>query len=158
MLLNCGVGEDSWDSLGLQGDPISPSWRRSDLGVLWKDLCWSWNPHTLATWCKELTHWEKTSCLQRLLLGGEGDDRGWNGWMASSARWIWVWVSSRSWWWTGKPGELQSMVSQSRTWLSNWTELNWTESASYWHAKREISRGESNKNFKYLPSDEYIYL
>ena len=56
MLLNCGVGEDSWESLGLPGDPSSPFWRRSVLGVLWKDWCWSWNSNTLATWCKELTH------------------------------------------------------------------------------------------------------
>ena len=56
MLLNCGVGEDSWESLGLQGDPTSPSWRRSVLSVHWKDWCWSWNSNTLATWCKELTN------------------------------------------------------------------------------------------------------
>ena len=56
MLLNCGVGEDSWESLGLQWDPTSPSWRRSVLGVHWKDWCWSWNSSTLATWCEELTH------------------------------------------------------------------------------------------------------
>ena len=48
MLLNCGVGEDSWESLGLQGDPTSPSWRRSVQGVHWKDGCWSWNSNTLA--------------------------------------------------------------------------------------------------------------
>ena len=59
MLLNCGVGEDSWESLGLQGDPTSPSWRRSVLGVHWKDWCWSWNSNTLATWCEELTHWKR---------------------------------------------------------------------------------------------------
>ena len=56
MLLNCGVGEDSWESLGLQGDPTSPSLRRSVLGVHWRDWCWSWNSNPLATWCKELTH------------------------------------------------------------------------------------------------------
>ena len=48
MLLNYGVGEDSWESLGLQGDPTSPSWRRSVLGVHWKDWCWSWNSNTLS--------------------------------------------------------------------------------------------------------------
>ena len=56
MLLNCGVGEDSWESLGLQGDPTSSSYRRSVLGVHWKDSCWSWNSNTLATSCEELTH------------------------------------------------------------------------------------------------------
>ena len=60
MLLNCGVGEDSWESLGLQGDPTSPSWRRSVLGVHWKDWCWGWNSNTLATWCEQLTHWKRS--------------------------------------------------------------------------------------------------
>ena len=55
---------------------------------------------------------EKTWCWERLKVGGEGDDRGWDGWMASLTRWIWVWVSSESWWWTGKLGVLQSMGSQ----------------------------------------------
>ena len=66
---------------------------------------------------------EKTLMLGKLRGGGEGDDRGWDGWMASLTQWTWVWVDSRSWWWTGKPGKLQSMVSQSGTWLSDWTEL-----------------------------------
>ena len=56
MLLNCGVGEDSWESLGLQGDPTSPSQRRSVLNIHWKDWCWSWNSNNLATWHEELTH------------------------------------------------------------------------------------------------------
>ena len=50
MLLNYGVGEDSWESLGLQGDPTSPSWRRSVMGVHWKDWCWSWNSNTGKSW------------------------------------------------------------------------------------------------------------
>ena len=61
---------------------------------------------------------------------GEGDDRGWDGWMASPVQWTWVWVSSGSWWRTGKPGVLQSMGSQRvrNDWATelNWTELNWT--------------------------------
>ena len=123
MLLNCGVGEDSWESLGLQGDPTSPFWRRSALGFLWKEWRWSWNPSTLATSCEELTYWKRLWCWERLGAGGEGDDRGWDGWMASWTRWTWIWVYSRSWWWTGRPGVLQFMGSQSRTRLSDWTEL-----------------------------------
>jgi len=107
MLLNCGIGEDSWESLGLQGDPTSPSWRRSGLGVHWKDWCWSWNSNNLATWCEELTHWKRPWCWERLRAGGERDDRGWDGWMASPNWWTRLWASSRSWWWTGKPGMLQ---------------------------------------------------
>ena len=61
----------------------------------------------LATLCEELTHWKRPSCWERL-KAGEGDDRGWNGWMALLTRWAWVWVSSVSWWWTGKLAVLQS--------------------------------------------------
>ena len=68
---------------------------------------------------------EKTLMLEGLAAGGEGDDRGWDGWMVSLTRWTWVWVNSGSWWWTGRPGLLHG-VAKSRTWLSNWTELNWT--------------------------------
>ena len=65
---------------------------------------------------------EKTLMLGNIEGAGEGDDRGWHGWMVSPIRW--VWASSRTWWWTGRPGVLQSMGLQSRTWLSDWTELN----------------------------------
>ena len=68
---------------------------------------------------------EKTLMLERLKVGGERDDRGWDGWMASPTWWIWVWVKSGSWWWTGKLGVLPSMGLQYRTWLSDWTELSW---------------------------------
>ena len=111
MLLNCGIGEDSWESVGLQGDPSSPSYRRSVLSVHWKDWCWGWNSNTLATWCEELTHMKRPWCWERLRAGGEGDDRGRDGWMATLTRWTWVWVDSRSWWWTGRPGVLQFMGS-----------------------------------------------
>ena len=67
---------------------------------------------------------EKTLMLGKTEVGGEGDDRGWDGWMASRTQWTWVWVSSRSWWWTGRPSVLQSMGSQSWTQLSDWNELN----------------------------------
>ena len=79
------------------------------------------------TWCEELTHWKRPRCSERLKVGGEGDDRGWDGWMASLTLWTWVWVGSRSWWWTGKPGMLQSMGSQrvGHDWA---TELNWISS------------------------------
>ena len=98
MLLNCGVGKDSWESLGLPGDPASPSSRRSVLGVHWKDWCWSWNSNTLATWCEELTHLKRPRCWERLRAGREGDNRRWDGWMASPSQWTWVWVDSGSWW------------------------------------------------------------
>ena len=64
-----------------------------------------------ATWCEEVTHWKRPWCWERL-GAGEGHDRGWDGWMASLTRWTWVWASSGRWWWTGKPGVLQSTGSQ----------------------------------------------
>ena len=129
MLLNCGVGEDSWESLGLQGDQTSQSWKKSVLDVHWEDWCWSWNSNTLATWCEEPTHWKRPWCWERLKTEGEGDDRGWDGWMESLTWWTWVWVSSRSWWWTGRPGVVPSMGSQRvrHDWA---TELNWDEKAN----------------------------
>ena len=74
--------------------------------------------------CKELTHWKRPWCWERLKAGGEGDERGGDGWMASPTRWTWVWTSSGSWWWTGRPGMLQSMGLQRvrHDWA---TGLNW---------------------------------
>ena len=99
---------------------------RSALGFLWKEWCWSWDSSTLATSCEELTHWKRLWCWEGLGEGGERDDRGWDGWMASLSRWTWVWVNSGSWWWTGRPGVLRFMGSQKvgHDWA---TELNWTE-------------------------------
>ena len=112
MLLNCGIGEDSWESLGLQGDPPSPSQRKSVLNIHWKDRCWSWNSNTLAIWCEELTHLKRPWCWEQLRAGREGDDRGWDAWMVSPTQWTWVWVNSGNWGWTGRPGVLQFMGSQ----------------------------------------------
>ena len=74
--------------------------------------------------------WKADSFEKTLMLGKiEGrrrrDNRGWDGWMASPTQWTWVWINSGSWWWTGRPGMLQFMESQSCTRLSDWIELNW---------------------------------
>ena len=198
-----GAREDSWESLGQQGDQTNQSERIQILNIHWKDWCWSRSYNTLAIWCEEQTHWtrpwcwEKTEgrrrmgqwrircldgitysmdislsklweivkyreawrdvihgvaksqtrlnwyqtefemwtdiegklvdakCWEGLEAGGEGDDRGWEGWMASPTWWTWVWVNSRSWWWTGRPGVLRFMGSPrvGHDWA---TELNWT--------------------------------
>ena len=78
----------------------------------------------LATSCEELTHWNRPWCWEGLGAGGEGDNRGWDGWMASPTQWGWVWVNSRSLWWTGRPGMLRFMGFQRvrHDWA---TELNW---------------------------------
>ena len=93
-------------------------------GVHWKDSCWSWNSNTLATPCEELTHWKSPWCWEGLGAGGEVENRGWDGWMASLTRWAWVWVNG-SLWWTGRPGMLQLMGLQrvGHDWA---TELNWS--------------------------------
>ena len=87
---------------------------------------------------------EKTLILGKIEGREEGDDSGWNGWMASPTQWTWVWTSSGSWWWTGKRGLLQSMVSQSQTWL---TELNWT-SILAWEIPQTGSCGSSPQGRK----------
>ena len=94
--------------------------RRSNQSIL-KEI----NPEQ-SSWCEELTHWKRPWCWERLKAAGEGDDRGWDGWMASPTWWAWVWANSRSCCWTGKTDKLQSMGSQRvrHEWV---TELNWTE-------------------------------
>ena len=102
--------------------PVSPEGNQSS--VHWKDWCWSWNFNTLATWCKKLTHWKRLWCWERLKVGEEGDDRGWDSLMASLIWWTWVWVDFRNCWWTEMPGVLQSMGLQRVRY--DWaTELNW---------------------------------
>ena len=118
ILMNSSVAEDSWESPGQQGDQTNQG-NQHWIFTGTKNWCWSWSSNTLATWCEELTHWKRPWCWERLKVGGEGGDRGWVGWMASPW-WTWVWASSGSWWWTGKPGVLQSMGSQSWTRLSSW--------------------------------------
>ena len=131
MLLNCGVGEDSWESLG-------PA-RRSNQSIL-KEISSECSLEGLMlklklqyfghSWCEELTHWKRPWCWERL-KAGEVDDTGWDGWMASLPQWTWVWVNSVSWWWTGRPGMLQSMGSQrvGHNWV---TELNWLKGNQPW--------------------------
>ena len=105
-----------------KGSYMSPS----ALGFLWKEWCWSWNSSTLATSCEELTHWKRLWCWDGLGARGEGDDRGWDGWMASLTLWTWVWVNSGSWWWTERPSVLRFMGSQrvGHDWA---TDLIWSD-------------------------------
>ena len=91
------------------------------LNIHWKDWCWSWNCSTLATWCEELTHCKRPWCWERLKAGGEGEDRGWDGSMASPTWWTWVWASSV---------DGQERLACCNPWgcrvIHNWaTELNW---------------------------------
>ena len=125
LLLNCGVGEDFWESLGLQGDTNSPSKSRSVLGVCWKDWCWSWNSNILATSWKVLTHWKRPWCWEGLGAGGKGDKEakmaGWHHHlMHMSLSKLQELVMDREAW-----RAVIHEVAKSWTRLSDWTELNW---------------------------------
>ena len=103
--------------LRLQGDQTSPSWREYSSEGLRLRL-----KHTLTTWCEEPTHWKRPWCWE-ILKAGEGDDGGWDGWIASLTWWTWVWASSGRWWRAGVPG-----VTRSRTRLSE--QQKWQMRAS----------------------------
>ena len=126
------VRKPASDDQGGLGNGYQGGQRRSNQSILksvlnihWKDWCWSCNSNTLATSCEELTHWKRPWCWESL-KAGEGDDRGWDGWVASATRWTGVWVNSGNWWWTRRPGVLQSMGLQRAR--HNWvTEPNWIE-------------------------------
>ena len=110
-----------------------------------KDWCGSRNSNTLATWCEELTPLKRPWCWVRLRARGKGDDRGLDSWMTSPTRWTWVWVNSRSWWWTGKPGVMQSMGLQrvGHDWATelNWTDENYMESTNVFMATKCVQKG-----------------
>ena len=113
MVLNCDVGEESWESLELQGDqPVHPKGDQSWVFIGRTDA----EAETPILWPPHAKNWvigkERPWCWERLKVGGEGYDRGWDGWMASPTQWKLVWVNSENWWWTGRPGVLQSMGSQ----------------------------------------------
>ena len=100
--------------------PVNPKGINTEYSL--KDWCWNWSSNTLATWCKELTHWKRPWCWERLRTGGEGDDRGWDGWMASPPQWTWLGglqelVMDREAW-----RAVVHRVAKSQTWQSDWTE------------------------------------
>ena len=139
------IPEDVWLFLGC--------WRRLLSPLDWKEIkpvnpkgnqSWMFigrtdaEAETSILWLPDVKNWllgKRLWCWARLKAGGEKDDIGWDGWMASPTRWAWVWASSGSWWWTGKPGLLQSMGSQSQTRLSDWTEPEDELCAQSWSSK-----------------------
>ena len=100
-------------------------------------------------WYEELTHWKRLWCWEGLGAGGEGDDRGWDGWMASTTQWTWVGVSSRTGWWTGRPGVLQFMGSQRVR--HNWaTDLIWSDLICFIDYVKAFDCVDHNKLWKIL--------
>ena len=89
------------------------------------------NSNNLVTCCEELTHLKRPWCWERLKAGGEGDDRGWDGWMASLTQWTWVWVSFGSWWWTGRPDYSPWGHKE----LDMTERLNWTKGKAGWEVR-----------------------
>ena len=115
MLLNCGIGEDSWESLGWQGDQTSQSKSKRIRNIHWKHWCWILWPHDAKSRLIK-----RPWCWERLKAGGEGNNRGRDGWMPYQLNWH-VWASSGRWWKTRKPGcAAIHGVTKSQTWLSNW--------------------------------------
>ena len=110
------------ESFGLQGDPTCLPKGNQSWTFIGRTDVEAWSSSSLATWCEELIHLKRPWCWERLKVGGEGDDRGWDGWMTSRTQWTWVWVNSGSWWWTGRPGVLQPMGLLSQTRLRYWTD------------------------------------
>ena len=108
----------------------------------------------LGTWCKELTHWKRPWCWERLKAGGEGDDRGWDCWMASLTRWTWVWASLGSWWWTGRPGVLwfTGLQRVRHDWVTeqNWTDCFWSSPGVSLHVEMLWKRFYNLKAFLFL--------
>ena len=97
---------------------------KSVLNVHWKDWFWSWSSNTLATWCEELTHLKRPWCWERLKVREEGDDREWDGWMASPTQWTWVWVNFVTLWWREAWHVAAHGVAKTQAPLSYWTELS----------------------------------
>ena len=140
MFLNCGAGEDSWGSLGLHEiQPVHP--KGNVLNINWKDWSWSQNSNTLVTWCKELAHWKRFWCWERLKADGEGDDRGWLNGIAHSTDMslskLWELVMDREAWHTAVHG-----VSKSWTQLSDWTERAYRHFSSQrflWRRENQVN-------------------
>ena len=139
MLLNCGGGEASWESLGLQGDQTSQSWRKSTVNIHWKDWCWNWSSNTLTTWCKEPIHWKRPWCWKRLRAGGEGWQK--MRWLDSITNSV-VMDLSKLWQIVEERGALHAPVhgdTKSQTQLTNWTTAIMLKkqelvlNAGFWH-------------------------
>ena len=123
MVLNCGVGEDSWEFLGWQGDQTSQFQRKSVLNIHWKDWCWSWNSNTLATWCEEVTHWKDPDAGKDWRQGEKGTTEdemaGWHHRLDGHEFEQAPQVGDR---WEDWHAAVHR-VTKSQTRLSNWTEL-----------------------------------
>ena len=141
MLLNCGVGEDSWIARSNQSILKEISSEYSLEGLMLK-LKFQYFGYLM----QRTDSLKKTLVLGKIEAGREGDNRGLDSWMASLTRRTWIWASSRSWWWTGKPGMLQSMGLQrvGHDWAMNWTELQYI-GVKKRHTEKAIQKDGQNE-------------
>ena len=131
MLLNCGAGEDSWSLLGSKEiKAVNPKGNQSWL-LIGRSEAQAVAP---IFWPPNVSHWKRPWCWERLRAGGEGGNIEWDGWMASSTQWTWVWASSGKWWRIGKPGVLQATESHTdmTEWLNNNIHNVLLSSGSFW--------------------------
>ena len=140
------------------------SWiaRRSNQSILkkigpeyWKDWCWSWSSSTVATWCEEPTDWKDPDAGKDWKGREEGDNRGWDGCMASPTHWTWVWASSKRWWKTGKPGVLQPMGSQRvrHNWVTKQQKTLFSTSERVHTSVYNLCWSTLQNRFRTLPPD-----
>ena len=143
MLLNCGVGEDSWEFLEQQGDQTSQFLKKISPEYSLEGLTLKLKLQYFGHLKRRGDSLEKTLTLEKIETGGEGDNRGWDGWMASPAQWTWVWANSGRWWSTRKPGVLHSMRSQR-------VGHNWATEQQQNHRRQVRCRQRTERNQKSL--------
>ena len=149
MPLNCDAGEVPWTARRSSQSVLKEINPEYSLEGLMLKLKLQYFGHLM----QRTDSLEKTWCWERLKAGGEGDDRGWDGWIESLTQWTWICANSRRWWSTGKPGVLQSMRSQSRTQLSDWTTAY-----SLWEWWWPVSLPSPNKSISpHLPETHNVW-
>ena len=130
---------------------------KSVLNIHWKDWCWSWNSNTLATWCEELTHLKRPQCWERWKAGREGDDRGWDGWMASPTRRTWVWVISGIG--DGQGATVHGVTESDTTEWLNWLSpylLNLNAEYMIWNARLDEAQAEIKNARRNINNLRYV--
>ena len=139
MLLNCGVGENSWESKRSNQSILEEISSEYSLEGLKLNLKLQYFGHLM----QRADYLKRPQCWERPKVGGEGEDRGWDGWMASLTQWTWVWIDSGSWWWPGRPDVVHGVAELDTTERLDWTEIK---------ALNILPFNSSNYGYMLLPS------